>query len=373
MFILSTNSNTDFSVEVAKHLNVKLVNCDIGRFANGEVRIKGIEKSMRGNTAYVIFSVGKNLNEDMVEAMILCDTIKGSSANKVVLVVPFYPYARQDKKTKGREPISAKWVAKVFEASGVDAIITVDLHNEAIQGFPNCPLDNLTAVPLFAETIIDSHIVPYIEKYGEDKKSDFIVVSPDAGGAERANKLANKLGLDMCMIYKHRDKPNEVASMELNGNVDGKIALIIDDMVDTCGTLKKAVVTLREKGAKEIYAFATHGPLSGKAIENIESAPLDKLYITNTMNLYDKIECKKIKVISISKLLAVAIVRHSMNKSLSKLFYLNKDQIDNELDRFIVSPIPENNEEERELLKAELKREILEELNMLPSIASTKH
>lgn len=337
MYILTTTSNIKFAQGIAQHLGEELIECQISRFHNGEVRIKNIEKSMREQDVYIIFSVGNNINDELVEAMILVHACKKASAKSVTIILPFYPYARQDKKSQGREPISAKWVADVLGASGVDKIMTVDVHNGTIQGMSNCIFDNLTGIPLFAEYISHHMINPYMETGGV--KDDFVIISPDAGGTERAKNLANILGLEMATMYKSRSAPGEIGSIKLLGEVKGKIAIIVDDMVDTCGTLKKASEELaNEIGTSNgndpiIYAFATHAPLSNNALQNIADSKLTSLFVTNSVNLYDKVErCEKIHCISITNLIASAILRYHRKDSISEMLKMSSSEIDRELE-----------------------------------------
>lgn len=335
MYIISTTSNEQFAQQIAKHLNAKLINRKISRFLNGETRIEEITESLRGKKVYVIFSVGNNINDEIMEASLLCWTIKQAHGHPH-LVLPYYPYARQDKKKKGREPISAKWFADLLvKASAVETLITVDLHNTAIQGFPDIPMDNLTAGPMFAEFIFKNIIQKKKEEDKSLSKQDFVVISPDAGGLERAQNLANKLGIDVVTIWKQRDIPGVVSNMRLLGEVEGKICICIDDMADTCGTLKKAAEVIHENGAKEIHAFATHGVFSGNAIDNLNNSKLTNVYVTDTINLYDKQkQCPKIQVISITSLIASAILRHNNNASVSKIFNMDQEKIERELDTY---------------------------------------
>ena len=335
MFILSTTSNVGFSDLVARHLGIDLVECTISRFSNGEVCIRNVGESIRGKDVYIIFSTNSNVNDEIVEALLLIHTCKSGSAKSVNIVMPCYPYARQDKKLHGREPISAKWIADVLSASGVDSMLTVDLHNSAIQGFSQYTTDNLTAIPIFAEYIqkvlMKNHMCS-----SNNTRDDFVVVSPDAGGTDRAKKLANKLNLEMAVMYKSRPAPNVVSSIKLLGDVEDKIAIVIDDIADTCGTLKKAADELISTGkAKKVIAFVTHGILSGNAIKNINESKLDKLYITDSVNLHDKnMNCDKICVVTVTALIANAILRHSRNMSLSEMFDMTEEDINHELQSF---------------------------------------
>jgi len=326
MFIVSTTSNIYYAKRIADKLGVELIPSEVLRFHNGEIRVKSINISLRGKQVYVIFSTGNNINEEIMEALLLCWTIKQAHAHPH-LIMPFYPYARQDKKSQGREPISARWLANLIEASSVETLTCVDLHNPAIQGFPKIPTDNLSAGNLIAE---------YIQrKYGELNPDNYVVVSPDAGGTERAQKLANKLGLEVVTMWKSRPQPGVVSSIKLLGDVQGRKCFVVDDMVDTCGTISRATETLIKHGAESVDVFATHGVLSGSAIQNLNESKISSVVITDTMNLYDKPEqSPKIEVLSTATIVANAILRHSSNASVSKIFEMSGDQQERELHFF---------------------------------------
>lgn len=323
MYIVSTTANREYAARVAKKLGVELVPSEVLRFHNGEIRVKSIDASLRGKHVYVIYSTGNNVNEEIMEALLLCWTIKQAHAHPH-LVMPFFPYARQDKKSQGREPISARWLANLIGASAAETLMCVDLHNPAIQGFPEMPTDNLSAGNLIAE-----HIQ---QKHGELNPDKYIVVSPDAGGTERAQKLANKLGLEVVTMWKSRPQPGVVSSIKLLGDVKGKKCFVIDDMVDTCGTISRATETLVEEGAESVDVFATHGVLSGAAIQNLNESKISSVVVTDTMNLYGKPkECPKIEVLSTATLIADAILRHSSNASVSKIFNMSGPEQEKEL------------------------------------------
>ena len=354
MYILSTTSNKPFAEEVARHLGEEIIECNCGRFHNGEVRIQNIDRSVRDQDVYVIYSAGNNIDGELMETKLLIRSCKQASAKSITLIVPFLPYARQDKKLNAREPISVKMVIEEFENAGATKIMTVDIHNSTIQGMSNCPFDNLTCIPLFAE-YIKEHMLDHHVLSGGDK-NDFVIISPDAGGTECAKNLANCLGLEMATMYKSRSAPGEVSSIKLLGEVEGKIAIIVDDMADTCGTLKKATEELATCIGDNavIYAFISHGPFSHKidaddptntqgkkntSLVNIDESKLTSLFVTDSVNLYNKIsQCEKINRISIASLVASAILRYHEKKSISEMLKMSSREIDNELDKFRMSP-----------------------------------
>jgi len=332
MIIISNPTSKKLADEISAHLLTHTTESNMSEFANGETRINGINDSVRGETVYIILSVSHDINSDLIETMLLSDTCELSSTNRTVLVCPLYPYSRQDRKFKGRVPISAKTMAKLFRAVGVDHIITVDLHNPAIQAFPDkITMDNLTARQLFKEYVLQILYKPPEGVVPTDKDphpgiyDDIVIVSPDAGGAERARDLSNDTGTEMIMIYKERLRANEVSTMKILGEdkVKDKKAVIYDDMADTCGTLCKAAEVLYASGAKEVTALITHGILSNDAIDKINASKLDRLVITNSMaHDYDaiRLRCPKIEVINISWLLSKAIKNHNKDKSMGPLF-----------------------------------------------------
>lgn len=329
MIILTGNSNLKFAEIIARKLHTKLGSCIVTKFSNNETRIKEISDSLRGEDVYIIFSSGENVNDQFFEVMLMSHTAHYSSAKSVVLVMPYYIYARQDRKMKSRDAQSARMIVDLLSIVHCDHIITVDLHNAAIQGFFKNSIDNLTAIPIFAAYIRD-HIMEIGKGEGMAKDS-YVIISPDAGGVPRARDLANKLGLSTGIIYKERKEVNAIEDMKLliEDGLDGKIAIIVDDMADTCGTLNRAAKLLKENGAIAVYAMVTHPILSGNAIENINSSVIDTLYVTDSVNLYDKeVECKKLQVLTITTLIAGAISRHSKNESMAPLFeYDEKDVV----------------------------------------------
>jgi len=310
--LLAGNSNPDLAQRISHHLNLPLGKCDVGKFSNGEISVT-IGESVRDNDVFIIQSTtNPNVNDNLMELLIMIDAVKRASALRVTAVIPCFGYARQDKKDKSRAPISSKLVANLLQVAGANRIITVDLHASQIQGFFDIPVDNLYAEPLIVKFILE-HIP------GESETK--VVVSPDAGGVKRAKSIADKLGADLAIIHKERKKAGEVDNMTLVGDVEGKIALLVDDMADSCGTLKLAAETLEKKGAKEIYALVSHGVLSGGAVKKIEESPLKQLVVTNSIRLSEETKkCSKIKIVDISSMLAETIRRTHNGESISMLF-----------------------------------------------------
>jgi len=333
MIILTGNSNFQLAEMIASRLFTIVGECSISKFSNGETRIENITDSLRGENVYIIFSSGDNINDEIMEIMLLAHSVHYASAKSITLVVPCFPYARQDRKTKSRDPISSRFFMDICDTVKINHIITVDLHNAAIQGFASFPIDNLTAIPLFTN-YIKNHLMPYYTKkmMDETEENNFVIVSPDAGGMKRARDIANKLNLDSVIIYKERDGLSNISTMKLLGCVENKCAIIVDDMSDTCGTLNKAAQLLKDNGALYVLSMVTHGILSGNAIRNINDSCIDKVIITNSVNLYDKhISSDKIIVLDISPLIAGAILRHSNNESMSPLFDYDETELVNML------------------------------------------
>lgn len=316
--VFAGNSNPAFVESVCKQLASHLNNphfqvgdAKVSKFSNGERSVE-IKESIRGKKVFLIQSMClPEVDSFLMELLIMADACKRASAGKIIAVIPCYGYARQDKKTKSRDPITAKLVAKLLETAGVNHVITMDLHAPQIQGFFEVPVDNLFAEPVFKRFFKASlgHL-----KIAEE----VVVVSPDAGGVKRAKSLSDGLGCGLAIIHKERKKANEVESMTLVGTVENKVAIIIDDMADTCGTLTLAATTLKKNGAKSVSACCTHGVLSGNAIEKLESCnDLEKLYVTNTNRVPN---CNKIECIDVSELFARAIILNDREKSVSVLF-----------------------------------------------------
>ena len=294
--------------EIAGHLNIPLSKAELRKFSDGEIFVE-IKENVRGADVYIIQPTCTPVNDHLMELVIMVDALRRASARRITAVVPYYGYARQDRKNAPRVPITAKVVAEMFMVVGVRRVLCMDLHAGQIQGFFNIPVDHLYAAPV---------ILKYIKENFED---DVIMVSPDAGGVERTRAFAKRLNSGLAIIDKRRDKPNECEAMHVIGDVKGKTAILMDDMVDTAGTLCAGAKTLLENGAREVHACCSHPVLSGPAIERINSSELKSLVVTNSIPLRgDALKCEKIVVLSVSRLLAEAIDRIHNEDSVSSLF-----------------------------------------------------
>jgi ribose-phosphate pyrophosphokinase len=306
--IFSGNSNPGLSKKVCSYLNVALGGEKVKRFSDGEIQIE-IDENVRSKDVFVIQSTCSPVNENLVELLLMLDALKRASAARITAVIPYYGYARQDKKVAPRVPISAKLVADMLTIAGASRIITMDLHAGQIQGFFDIPVDNLFAAPVLIKHIRDNF------------NNDLVIVSPDAGGVERARAFAKRLNAGLAIIDKRREAPNEAKAMAVVGDVAGKIVVILDDMVDTAGTMVEAAGAIMKKGAREVYAVCAHPVLSGPSIERIENSPLKALVVTDTIPLRENAKsCKKIKVLSISELIGEAIIRSFRGDSVTSLF-----------------------------------------------------
>lgn len=306
--IFSGNSNPILSQKICEYINVPLGGEKVKRFSDGEIQIE-IDENVRSKEVFVIQSICSPVNENLVELLLMLDALKRASANRITAVIPYYGYARQDKKVAPRVPISAKLVADLLTVAGAARIITMDLHSGQIQGFFNIPVDNLFAAPV---------IIDYIRK---KFNNDLVIVSPDAGGVERARAFAKRLNAGLAIIDKRRDAPNQAKAMAVIGDVADKVVVILDDMVDTSGTLVEAAGAIMKNGAREIHASCCHAVLSGPAIERIEDSDLKTLVVTDTIPLMKNARaCDKIKVLSISELIGEAIIRSFTGDSVTSLF-----------------------------------------------------
>ncbi len=308
--VFSGNANPTLAQEICWYLDVPLGRADVGRFPNGEVRVR-IEESVRGCDVFVIQPTSPPANDNLVELLIMIDALSRASAKRITAVIPFYGYAKQDRKTKGREPISAKLVANLLVTAGANRILTMDLHAGQIQGFFDIPVDNLAAQSLLARYFATKNL------------QNLVVVSPDVGGTARARNFANRLQVDLAVIDKHRPNYAQVEVMNIIGDVKGKTAIIVDDLIDTAGTLVEGAEALLKKGgAKEVYACATHPVFSSQAVERITNSPIKEVVVTNTIDISEKISksLSKIKVLSVAPIFAEAIKRIHGELSISELF-----------------------------------------------------
>ncbi|MBO6483329.1 MAG: ribose-phosphate pyrophosphokinase [Pelagibacteraceae bacterium] len=309
MKILSGTSNLSLSRDIARQLKLKLVNTNIKSFADGEVYVE-INENIRGNSVFVIQSTSTPANDNLMELLLCIDALRRSSAKNITAVIPYFGYARQDRKVVPRTSISAKLVSNLITNAGASRIVTVDLHSGQIQGFFDIPVDNLFTTPLFAR---------YIKKNLKNK--NLICVSPDVGGVQRTRGLATKINVDLAIIDKRRLQPGKSQVMRIIGNVQNKECIIVDDIIDSGGTIVNAVDALIREGAKSVYVFVTHAVLSGEAINKIKKSKINKLIITDSIDNTKKIKnVSKIQVLSIAPLMAEAIKRISNSTSVSSLF-----------------------------------------------------
>ncbi|MDQ0999949.1 ribose-phosphate pyrophosphokinase [Neobacillus niacini] len=306
--VFSLNSNLPLAREIAKVIGVDLGKSSVTRFSDGEIQIN-IEESIRGCDVYVIQSTSSPVNENIMELLIMIDALKRASAKTINIVMPYYGYARQDRKARAREPITAKLVANLLETAGATRVICLDLHAPQIQGFFEIPTDHLMGVPILAE---------YFKK--REFNGDIVIVSPDHGGVTRARKLAERLKAPIAIIDKRRPRPNVAEVMNIVGNIEGKIAILIDDIIDTAGTITLAANALVENGAKEVYACCTHPVLSGPAMERIQNSKIKELVITNSIVMPEEKKTDKIIQLSVAPLMGEAIIRVHEEQSVSTLF-----------------------------------------------------
>ena len=309
MKVLTGNSNKQLSNKISKNLKNKLVNTSIRKFADGEIYIE-INENIRGNSIFIIQSVSSPANDNLMELLLCIDALKRSSAKNITAVIPYFGYARQDRKVVPRTSISAKLVSNLITNAGADRVVTVDLHAGQIQGFFDIPVDNLFATPIFAK-----HIKKKI------KSKNIICVAPDVGGVERARALGKKLDVGLAIVDKRRPSPGKSQVMNVIGNVKNKVCILTDDIIDSGGTIVNAADALMKRGAKEVHVYATHGVFSGDAVKKIKNSKIKNLVITDSIDISDKLKkVRNIEVLSISILLAEAIKRISNSTSVSDLF-----------------------------------------------------
>ncbi|RUM89766.1 MAG: phosphoribosylpyrophosphate synthetase [Thermodesulfatator sp.] len=309
MKIFSGTANPELTLKICEYLAVPLGQMEIKRFSDGEIFVE-IKENVRGADVFVVQPTCTPVNEHLMELLIIIDALRRASARRITAVIPYYGYARQDRKTAPRTPISAKLVANLLTVAGARRVLTMDLHAGQIQGFFDIPVDHLFAAPV---------LLQYIRETFRDE--ELVIVSPDAGGVERARAYAKRLDAGIAIVDKRRPGPNQSEVMHVVGEVKGKVALILDDMVDTAGTMCKAAEALKERGAKEVHGLATHPVLSGPAVERIQKSALKSLVVTDTIPLREEArKIKKIQVLSVAKLLGEAIRRIHADDSVSSLF-----------------------------------------------------
>ena len=308
--LLSGNSNIKLAQSVAKNLGINLTEADINKFKDGEISIK-INESIRGKDVFIMQPTSAPTNDNIMELLIMIDACKRASAGYINAVIPYYGYARQDRKTRGREPITAKLVANLLTVAGANRVITMDLHAGQIQGYFDIPVDHFSAIRLLST---------HFKSFAYDKPEEFVVVSPDLGGVRRAREFADYLKLPIAIIEKRRPMPNVSEVMSVIGDFEGKHAIIVDDMIDTAGTITNAADFLVENGAKDVYLVATHGVFSGDAIKKLQKPSVKEVIITDTIELAEEKKIDKIVQLSIAPLLAEAIHRINTYESISGLF-----------------------------------------------------
>ena len=309
--IFAGNSNQALAQAVCQQLGRPLSKATVGRFSDGEIQVE-IAENVRGADTFVIQSTCRDANQNLMELLIMIDALKRASAGSITAVIPYYGYARQDRKSASRVPITAKLVADLIEAAGVTRVVSMDMHAGQIQGFFNVPFDHLYAAPV---------LLDHMRRRFEGDPQNVVIVSPDAGGVERARAYSKRLGSTLGIIDKRRTKPNVAEIMNVIGEVQGKVAVLLDDMIDTAGTLTQAANALVDKGAQRVFAYATHAVLSGPAVDRIQRSPIEEVVVTDTIAVRpDVAACKKIRVLSVAGLLAEAVRRIHMADSLSSLF-----------------------------------------------------
>ena len=305
--LFSGNANPALAKEICGHLGIELGAATVSSFSDGEIRVK-IEENVRGSDVFVLQSCSHPVHTSIMELLIMIDALKRSSASRITAVIPYYGYARQDRKDQPRVPITAKLMADLITTAGADRVLTMDLHAGQIQGFFNIPVDHLYSLPV---------LLDYISK----RAGDLVVVSPDAGGVERARAFAKRLQAQVAVIDKRREGPNNAQVMNIIGDIKGKSALLLDDMIDTAGTIVQGAQACADKGARNVWAACTHPVLSGPALERLQASALAEIVVTNTITLNGKDQrCPKLRVLSVASLLGEAITRIHEEESVSSLF-----------------------------------------------------
>lgn len=308
--IFTANSNPELAKEMAEILGVPLGASEVGEFSDGEISVN-INETVRGTDVFVVQSTASPVNDNLMELLIMIDAFRRASAGRITAVIPYYGYARQDRKVKARDPITAKLVADLISTAGADRVLTMDLHAPQIQGYFNVPVDHLLGAPILSR---------YYQSLGFDERDDVVVVSPDLGSVTRARKFADRLRAPIAIIDKRRPKANVSEVMNIIGDIQDKTCILVDDMIDTAGTIKNGAKALIKLGAKEVYACCTHAVLSGPAIERLQEAPIKELVMLNTIPLPEEKKIDKIKTLSVAPVFAEAIKRIYEDISVSKLF-----------------------------------------------------
>ena len=308
--IIAGNSSKELAQKIADYIGVSVLDCEVGTFSDGEICVN-MNETVRGCDVFVVQSTNSPVNDNLMELLILIDALKRASAGRINAVIPYYGYARQDRKAKSRDPITAKLVADLLTAAGADRVLTMDLHASQIQGYFNIPVDHLMGAPILAK-----HFV----KKGLADQDDVVVVSPDLGSVTRARKFADRLHAPIAIIDKRRPKANVSEIMNIIGEVEGKKCILIDDMIDTAGTIANAANALKDLGATAVYACCTHGVLSGPAFERINNSAIEELVMLNTITLPENVETDKITSLSVAPIFAEAIKRIYDDEPISKLF-----------------------------------------------------
>jgi ribose-phosphate pyrophosphokinase len=311
--LFSLSANKELAKEISEYTKIPLSKCEVKRFADGEIGVN-IEETVRGHHVFIIQPTHPPVNENLMELLIMIDAVKRASSKSVQVVMPYYGYSRQDRKSSSRQPISAKLVANLIVTAGADRVVSMDLHAGQIQGFFDIPIDNFRGMPI---------LVDYFRKRLKGK--DIVIVSPDHGGAVRARQMGNALHAPIAIIDKSRPKDNEVEVMGIVGDVKGKTAIIIDDLIDTAGTITRASEALKDAGALEVFAACTHPILSHPAVERLEKSAIEEVITTNTIELTKDKESSKLKQLSIAPLLGQGIMNIILDKPLSALFNPSKD------------------------------------------------
>jgi ribose-phosphate pyrophosphokinase len=310
--LFSGSTHVELAEEIAVHLGIELGEANLVQFANGEIRPR-FSESVRGADVFIMQSHAMNgdrsINDSIMEQLIMIDAAQRASAKRITAVCPNYGYARQDRKAEGREPITAKLVADLFKTAGAKRMVSVDLHSGQIQGFFDGPVDHLTAIPV-------------LEKYIRENGTSPVIVSPDAGRIKVAERMAQHLGTDLAFIYKRRPKgtTNVAVALDVIGDVEGRQCILVDDMIDTAGTIVSACEILKTKGAADVWAMATHGVLSGPAIDRLKSAPIDRVVVTNTVPIPPEKRVAKLEVLSVAKIIADALAAVFDDSSVSEIF-----------------------------------------------------